>query len=55
MPDVFEDNDIVANNSTTSHLNDNFMSLCTFCACIELGEPCGPFKTIHLNDKGYSR
>lgn len=30
MPGVFEDNDIVTNNITTSHLNDNFVSLCIF-------------------------
>lgn len=30
MPGIFENNDIVTNNITSSHLNDNFVSLCIF-------------------------
>ena len=35
MPGVFQDNDIVTNNITTSHLNDNFVSLCIFSVLAE--------------------
>ena len=63
-PAVIEDKDIIKNtgNTTTSHLNDNLVSLCYFvcvcvcvCDCAELGQQCGSNEIRHLNDKARSR